>query len=233
MSQNSTSPTSPTDAAAGYVDIVKWVVGLVAAVFAGFFLHPEYIAHWEMGPKLLLAFVLFLFGLSIISGVAYPFWLYWTRRQKEKLAEIDAEIAKTYGRKEVEELTKKKERIKGDLDGAPSRTNFWYQLFIYSFCVAALLGVVGFCAWIVLKKPPVVVAPPPVAVAVPLRFTITQSAVHRTKKGMEAHTFLLNQQTGEVWQMVCDGPSGAVSFRRVPWLDLNKNPEKVEAGRKP
>jgi hypothetical protein len=82
------------------------------------------------------------------------------------------------------------------------------------------------------RPQPVVVAPP-VAVAVPLRFTITQSAVHKPRKGMEAHTFLLNQQTGEVWQMVCDGPSGAVSFRRAPWLDLNKNAEKVEAGRKP
>jgi hypothetical protein len=231
------SETAPaSDAAAGYVDAVKWIVGLAGAVFAGVFLHPEWILGRPEKMRIYLAVVLFLFGISMIGGVVYLLWINSVRRKKEVLGEVESELSEPVvspDPKKKEDLTTKRDRIGVELKKAQGHMNLWYAVLSVPFYVAAFLGVVAFCVWVAWPQKSADDGKKPPTVADPLRFTITQSAVHRTKKGMEAHTFLLNQQTGEVWQMVCDGPSGAVSFRRVPWLDLNKNPEKVENGRKP
>jgi hypothetical protein len=226
--------TNSADAAASYVDLAKWIVGLCAAVFAGFFLHPEHITEWPGRARWSLAVVLLLLGVSIISGVLYPFWLSWMRRQREKLDEVERELSITSDPSRREELTERTAKLKNNIEKeGPARTNLWYNVFVYSFCVAAFLGVIGFCASMVMspKKPD---APkPPVAVVDPLRFTIVQSAVHKTKFGMQAHTFLLNRQTGEMWQMVCDAQGKEVAFQRVARRDLNGNPEKDVTGTKP
>src|ERR1700733_15990882 len=73
------------DAAAGYVDGVKWIVGLAGAVFAGIFLHPEWITQRPEKMRIYIAVVLFLFGISIMSGVVYLLWLNSVRRKKERL----------------------------------------------------------------------------------------------------------------------------------------------------
>jgi hypothetical protein len=232
MSEN--APAS--DAAAGYVDAVKWIVGLAGAVFAGVFLHPEWILGRPEKMRIYLAVVLFLFGISMIGGVVYLLWINSVRRKKEMLGEIESDLSVpvvTPDPAKRKELQDKWDSTRGKLKKAQSRMNFWYAVLSVPFYVAAFLGVVAFCVWVAWPQKSADDGKKPPTVADPLRFTITQSAMHKTKKGMEAHTFLLNQQTGEVWQMVCDGPSGAVSFRRVPWLDLNKSPEKAEAGRKP
>jgi hypothetical protein len=52
------------------------------------------------------------------------------------------------------------------------------------------------------------------------RYVITQSAVHRTNHGMEAHTFLLDQVTGTIWQMVCQ-KGDQVAFREIQRMDAN------------
>jgi hypothetical protein len=232
MSEN--APAS--DAAAGYVDAVKWIVGLAGAVFAGVFLHPEWILGRPEKMRIYLAAVLFLFGISMIGGVVYLLWINSVRRKKEMLGEIESDLSVpvvTPDPAKRKELQDKWDSTRGKLKKAQGHMNLWYAVLSVPFYVAAFLGVVAFCVWVAWPQKSADDGKKQPTVADPLRFTITQSAVHKTKKGMEAHTFLLNQQTGEVWQMVCDGPSGAVSFRRVPWLDLNKNPEKVEAGRKP
>jgi hypothetical protein len=108
----------------------------------------------------------------------------------------------------------------------------WYLFFTVPFYAGVLIAVGVLCAGVVLphraaddaKTRPV---------AEPLRFAITQSAVHPTKNGREAHTFLLNQQTGELWQMICDRQGKFTAWQRVPRLDLKGNPEKDESGKKP
>ncbi len=223
------------DAAASYVDLAKWIVGLCAAVFAGFFLHPEHITEWPGWARWVVAFVLFLLGLSIISGILYPFWLSWMRRQREKMDEVEKDLSITSDPSERATLTKRKAKLKNYIEKAgPARTNLVYKVFVYSFCIAAFVGMLGFCGSILAlqKKKPDGPKPPPVAVADPLRFTVVQSAVHKTKSGRQAHTFLLNRQTGEIWQMVCDAQGNVVSFQRVERRDLNGNPEKDEAGTK-
>jgi hypothetical protein len=57
------------------------------------------------------------------------------------------------------------------------------------------------------------------------RYTIAYSALHHTNHGQQVHTFLLDQATGEVWQMVCSS-NGLVSFRRLHRYDSDG---KVEA----
>jgi hypothetical protein len=59
----------------------------------------------------------------------------------------------------------------------------------------------------------------------PAHYEMVYSAVHHTRHGQEAHTFLLDQTTGDLWQMVCS-VDGVVSFRRIRRLDVNG---KVEA----
>jgi hypothetical protein len=213
---------------------VDW--GLAGAVFAGVFLHPEWILGRPEKMRIYLAVVLFLFGISMIGGVVYLLWINSVRRKKEMLGEIESDLSVpvvTPNPEKRKELRDKWDSTSGELKKAQGHMNLWYAVLSVPFYLAAFLGVVAFCVWVAWPQKSVEDGKKQPVVADPLRFTITQSAVHRTKKGMEAHTFLLNQQTGEVWQMVCDGPSGAVSFRRVPWLDLNKMPEKVEGGRKP
>jgi hypothetical protein len=53
----------------------------------------------------------------------------------------------------------------------------------------------------------------------PLRYAIALSAIHMTNHGREAHTFLINQSDGKVWQMVCS-PDGTIAFNEVPKHDL-------------
>jgi hypothetical protein len=225
---------NPADAAASYVDLAKWIVGLCAAVFAGFFLHPEHVTEWPGWARWVVASVLFLLGLSIVSGILYPFWLSWMRRQREKLDEVEKELSITSDPSRRAELIKLKAKLKNYLEKeGPASTNLVYKVFVYSFCVAAFVGMLGFCGSILaLQKKKPDDPKPPVAVADPLRFTVVQSAVHKTKSGMQAHTFLLNRQTGEMWQMVCDAQDKVVSFQRVVRRDLNGNPEKDEAGPK-
>jgi hypothetical protein len=224
------------DAAAGYVDGVKWIVGLAGAVFAGIFLHPEWLTQWPEKMRIYIAVVLFLFGISIMSGVVYLLWLNSVRRKKERLAEIEGThsvpmVNPDPGKRKSP--AEKRDSIKDELEKAQTPMNFWFAVLRGSFFLAASMGVFAFCFWVARPQKSTESGKKQATVPVPLRFTITQSALHKTKKGMEAHTFLLNQQTGQVWQMVCDGQGKVISFRRVPWLDSNGNPEKDEASASP
>jgi hypothetical protein len=220
------------DAAAGYIDAVKWIVGLAGAVFAGIFLHPEWIVQRPDKMRIYFAVVLFLFGISMIGGVVYLLWINLVRRKKELLGETESDLALPVvipDPKKREELTGKRDRISVELKKAQGHMNFWYAVLSVPFYIAAFLSVLALCVWVGSPQK----IEKPTTIPVPLRFTITQSALHKTKKGMEAHTFLLNQQTGQVWQMVCDSQGKVISFRRVPWLDSNGNSEKDEAASSP
>jgi len=51
------------------------------------------------------------------------------------------------------------------------------------------------------------------------RYAIALSAIHMTNHGREAHTFLINQSDGKLWQMVCS-PDGTIAFNEVPKHNL-------------
>lgn len=202
------------DAVLGYIDAVKWIVGISGAVIAGVFLHPEAAAKLSQGARYCLGAMLLLFGISSFGGVVYLLWLVRVRRRNELVMEIESKLAAPVvfsDPHEIEELQKKMKRLRDEPAKTQKHVDQWYTLFFGTFSVAAILGVGLLFFWIVRAKDPVAV--------VPLHFTVVQSAVHRTDHGMQAHTFLLNQQTGEMWQMVCDQKGEVVAFRRVKPLE--------------
>lgn len=61
------------------------------------------------------------------------------------------------------------------------------------------------------KADPVAVVTPAPAAA---RYAVAYSAVHQTNHGREAHTFLVEETTGNLWQMRCT-PDESVEFKGV------------------
>jgi hypothetical protein len=51
-------------------------------------------------------------------------------------------------------------------------------------------------------------------------FVVVQSAIHQTAHGREAHTFLLDQEKGALWIMIC-AKRGTVEFRRVQIVNVS------------
>ncbi len=66
------------------------------------------------------------------------------------------------------------------------------------------------------------------AEASPSGYEIVQSAVHATRHGKEAHTFLLDKKTGAVWQMICQPKSDVVEFQRVRRIGLDEKSGEAE-----
>ena len=236
-------PDSAQDSATTYMDAVKWLVGISSAVLAGVFLHPDLITRWSGWGRIYVAVVLSLFGVSIFSGVVYLLWIARARRRKELLAEIERERTApvvTPDALRAEELRKQKADLDTEEKLSKKLLPRWYMLFTWAFYGAAVLGLILFCVQIALAHKPeddckdkckkvdacCKTAPPDVP-----RFTVVQSAVHKTAHGMQAHTFLLDQQTGAVWQMICDQKGAIVAFQRVRRLDLDGRPETIEASK--
>ncbi|HEX7157824.1 MAG TPA: hypothetical protein VF214_02325 [Edaphobacter sp.] len=235
------------DAVAGYIDAVKWIVGISTALLAGVFLHPELTAGWSTRGRFALAAVLLALGASVVGGVVYMLWLNRIRWRTQRIAEIDKELTAPVvipNAERAKELTDEKtELLKDEKDSKETRKR-WYWVFILTFLFGGAVGMVVFCVQVVQGQKPKDncrkdckakccedKSATPVSDA--RRFTVVQSAIHRTQHGMQAHTFLLDQQTGEMWQMICDQKGSVVAFQRVGRRDANGNPEKVEAVKKP
>lgn len=233
-------PDAPLqDAATGYVDAVKWLVGISGAVLAGVYLHPEMLTRLPQQGRVYLAVVMFLFGVSIFGGVVYLFWINRVRRRKERIAEIEKEQSAPMvipDQERVKTLRESKEKLVEEEKKSQKLLDLWFAVFTGAFYLGSLMGLIMFCVQVALtqkhddcKKKD---GEAKTVLVDSLRYTLTQSAVHRTAHGMQAHTFLLNQQTGEVWQMICDQKGAVVAFRRIKRLDMNGNPEDDKAAAK-
>ena len=66
----------------------------------------------------------------------------------------------------------------------------------------------------------------------PVSYTIVNVPVHVRGRLSHSHTFLLNQQTGDVWLMVC-GSNKMVEFKRVLKRKLDGSPEDENPPPKP
>jgi hypothetical protein len=72
------------------------------------------------------------------------------------------------------------------------------------------------------KHPAAAKTESPAVAITPDHYEIAYSASHKTGHGQQVHTFLLNQATGDIWQMVC-APDGMVSFRQLKRRDVDGN----------
>lgn len=237
---------STQDAAAGYIDAVKWIVGISSALLAGVFLHPELTAGWPLWGRLSLVLVLLLLGASICGGVVYLLWLNRIRRRKELIAEIERELSAPVvipDATRAQKLRDDRAKLMDEEEKSKKTQTTWYWVFILMFLFGGGIGMIVFCAQIAQGQKPKddkkdckveccqekkVTATPD-----PRRFSVVPSALHRTAHGLQAHTFLLDQQTGAIWQMICDRKGKLVAFQHVKRLDSNGNPEKDETATKP
>lgn len=235
-------PDAPVqDAAAGYIDAVKWLVGISGAVLAGVYLHPEMLTGLPLRGRVYLAVVMFLFGMSIFGGVVYLFWINRVRRRKERIAEIEKEQSAPVvvpDREKGNQLREEKETLIEEEKRSQRLRAIWFAVFTGAFYLGSLMGLIMFCVQVAFaekhddcKKKD---CEGKTVLVDPLRYTMTQSAVHRTGHGMQAHTFLLDQTTGEIWQMICDQKGVVVAFQRVKRLEEEGNTKaKPLPGKKP
>jgi hypothetical protein len=159
--------------------------------------------------------------LSIATGVEYMRWLNGALTWRQRLDEIDAvaDPAKQAALKDDREAVEKR------LIKARKQVPRWHRATSWIFRIAcgfAALGLAAAAEWPLqpLEKK----ADPPAAQIPQARFTVTYSAVHQTAHGREAHTFLLDQSTGDLWQMIC-ASNGLVSFQHIYRRDYDGKPE--------
>lgn len=181
-----------------HLDAVKWVIGLPVAILFGTTQFVDKIDFVKHpGAGRLLTWIVIVSSLTTVMSVAYYFLAIKLADYKIRSTPAPASI-----------------KLLGTVTYIGS-----LLLFLASF-VLTVLGLVLYPG-VQLDKTP---APAPVA-TLP-HFTITTSGPVKDRKGTHVHTFLLDQNTGEIWRMECSFTSG-VHFVRVPVQDLPATQAKV------
>jgi hypothetical protein len=196
-----------------YADAIKWSVGLSGAAIGGIALHFADLERTPVWVHACVVAALFTFAVSIFSGIIYLPWLNLIARADERISEIEALIPNVQG-DGIRVLNDERRERQSQRKAAVEQLPRLKRIHNVAFAVALLTlcsGVVG----VFFFK-----AEPKNQAQETNRYVITQSAVHRTNHGIEAHTFLLDQVTGTVWQMVCQ-KGDQVVFREVQRVDAN------------
>jgi hypothetical protein len=180
----------------------NWLVGLSGAAVGGALAKLDWVLKFPTWGKLGFLVGALFFMLSILGGVFYAFQLFSTKLAKRKLDEEKV----------------KQPRVQADLDAATKRlkeandkVSRFHYLTMGTFAFACFSTVV--CLGSVLFHHPPPPPPKPAAVA-PNAYTLTTVPVHIGGRLSHSHTFLLNQQTGKIWEMTCH-KGKQVEFQRV------------------
>lgn len=221
---------TPAASGSGYSDGVKWTIGLSGAAVAGAFLHLDELSKQPTPGRWILAFAVACFAISIISGVNYLHWLMAADVARIRIPEIEKEqidlgTPDPADKAKVERcdtLDKRHKRYVKKIERAYVVSPRWHVAYIVNFIIAAALATIIFFAAIVRhsaqpdgqQNKQCNVGKCPTTVAPANRFVVTYSALHQGRHGKETHTFLLDQQTGQLWQMRCNA-SGTVEFRQI------------------
>jgi hypothetical protein len=215
-------------AIATYGEGVKWLVGISASAVAGGFLHVKEIEEQSLVFRVLIAGAMLLFSISIWGGINYLLWLNALGGHKERIRENREELLRASvidGEKaELQDgIDRSKARIRLSEKTMPS----WHRLYTFTFVGGLMIATVSICFALIYRAPMNAVQnrseekstnqvqPNPAP-----RFHLAYSAVHQTAHGKEAHTFLLDDQTGSLWQMICVGKDDEVAFRPVQGVGL-------------
>lgn len=227
----------PQDSSKDTVSIYRagasWLVGLSGAAVGGAFLNFDKVAPAPILIRFIFFFAAVAFGLAVCFGVQYFFWLNYAANQTELKNTIDRKVV------DAETTAGEKAALGIRLGGVENEiNNAWNQIRAFNFktqrafevgmALAGLLLLAGTIGGAACPKPAESGSQPQPTATNPQPYEIVLSAVHRTRHGREAHTFLLNRNTGGVWQMVCR-KSDEVEFRRVHRVGFDGQPE--EAGK--
>jgi hypothetical protein len=155
-----------------------------------------------------------LFAISILCGVNYLHWLMAYETDRDRRKEITNELATlatTDPRRSLLEERFKNHTIRSDRSYIVKPR--WHISYLVSFLFASVLSTAMLFLAIIHPRPEACDSkkkpecpcnlPSGASAAPPDRFIVTYSALHQGAHGKETHTFLLDQQTGEVWQMRC------------------------------
>jgi hypothetical protein len=227
-----TGPTG-TDTISSYRATVTWILGIAAAAVAGAFLNFDKVAATSYWVRLIYFLSAAGFGAAIVCGIQYVNWLNYAANQDEKRMWADGRIADA-SISEDDKAKWKAQRTEAwkKYAGAWDKMASWHAwmnlAMIFGIAFAALLLFVG-VIWGAPRPNPATAPgiqnflsnPPEPGIT---EYEIVQSAVHLTRHGKEAHTFLLDKKTGAVWQMVCQPNSDLVEFQRVRRMELNEKP---------
>jgi hypothetical protein len=239
----------PPSVGSSYSEGVKWTIGLSGAAVAAVFLHLGEIGKQSTYARWLIAIAVGLFAISIMCGVNYLHWLMADDTDRDRQKEIkeelsaldqgenreDAEDTDNQNSKDNQEddrralLKKRLVKHRKRSDKSYRVKPRWHVAYLVSFLLAAMLSsIVLFIAVVQAhapqeqgKKEAECVCGKFPAAATSNRFAITYSALHQGRHGKETHTFLLDQQTGEVWQMQCTAQD-KVEFQPVSVIRNSK-----------
>ncbi|HEV2991766.1 MAG TPA: hypothetical protein VG759_25245 [Candidatus Angelobacter sp.] len=209
-----------------YVEGLKWVLALSIAAIAGAFLHLSDLSKLPFSLKLVAAGAIMAFLVATFFGVQYLIRLFTDDVRRHELKEINEKTSATEAEKD------RAKKLAEKLDKSNASRPWLYKLHTVFTVVAAVL-VFGFLPAAILtfkddsKKPDC-----PCACTTcrqetnqiqptPERFAIVYSAVHPGRGGKVQHTFLLDKQTGTLWQMTWQ-KNGTVVLEETPRKKLHE-----------
>ncbi len=206
MPQEVTDPISQASQGA------NWLVGLSGAAVGGALAKLDWVLKFPKWGKtgFLVASLFFMF--SILVGVFYAFQLYALKTRKQKLDEERAKQAPVQA--DIDAA-----KVKVDLANKKVAKFHYLTMATFAFACFATVG----CLGAVLFQP---AAPPPLKPASVAQnsYVLANLPVHIGGRLSHSHTFLLNRQTGAVWQMTCK-KGNLVEFHRVLRTGLDGSPD--------
>ena len=226
-----------TSSYGSYAEGLKWVLTIATAAIAGAFLHIKEIEAESGTVQVFIALALSAFVVCAWAGMHYLMWFNLVALRKERIKENQTAINETdqteAGLKRRESLQKRIDSDTRDIQTSERTMPTWYGIFTYAFSgalVFALLGIfisIGVHASIAdhskgQEDPKKVIQVQNGSSAARDRFHIVYSAIHAAVHGKEPHTFLINDERGEVWQMVCQDKEH-VTFQKIPVVPEPKN----------
>ena len=189
---------------------VNWLVGLSGAAIGGALAKLDGILKFPKSGKVVFLIAAFFFFLSILVGVFYAFQLFALKQRKQKLDEEKAKNPPNPANIATAET---------NLKSANEKVERFHNGTMVTFALAGAATLV--CLGFVLLNPDPVPVKPPV---VSNHFTLTNVPVSIGGLAAHTHTFLLNQQTGDLWLMTCRADK-TVEFKRVKRLKLDGTEE--------
>jgi hypothetical protein len=193
-------PDESKDSIAQVSQSINWLVGLSGGAIGGALLKFDWLTKLRLSAKLAFLTAACFFFSSILFGVYYAFQMLAVRRYRDELGEAQAEWPPN---------DKRTDDAKNKLSKARGKARSYHLGTMFTFGLAGIATIVVLC--IALLAPPTVAkeTKPP-----PNKYLISNSQVYVRGRLSHSHTFLLDQQTGEVWEMMCR-KGNLVEFRRV------------------